>query len=69
MLIIDPPSGWRFGFPRPYNNPNNLPLEDWLRQEGYPEYELEWGAAKHCRFWSTADTPEEQVAELNQIPS
>ena len=53
--IIDPPSGWRYGFPKPYTPKEGQTLEDWLRQEGYPETELAWGATKHCRYWETED--------------
>lgn len=49
-MLIDPPSGWRYGFPKPYVNPDNKPLEDWLLENGYPQFEIDLGMAKHCRF-------------------
>lgn len=49
-MWIDPPNGWRYGFPKTYSNPENKPIEQWLRENGYPQKELDWGAAKYCRF-------------------
>lgn len=36
-LIYDPPSGWMFGFPKPYIPLKGESLEDTLRRDGYPE--------------------------------
>lgn len=39
--IVDPPSGWQFGFPK--ECPNEIyeagidAVKDWLVEEGYPE--------------------------------
>lgn len=45
-LIVDPPSGWMYGFP--------APLQDDYRQQlidaGYPEADLDF-AMKHSRYW------------------
>jgi hypothetical protein len=40
-LLYDPPSGWRYGFPRPYLPLPNETLEDTLRRDGYPEKEIQ----------------------------
>ena len=40
MLLIDPPSGWKYGFPKPYDNPDNKPIGLWLIENGYPDKEL-----------------------------
>lgn len=47
----DPPSGWKFGFPKPYK-PEKLgePMEETLRRDGYPEDLLKEGMAKYTRF-------------------
>lgn len=50
MLIYDPPSGWMYGFPKSYNPLPGETLEQTLLRDGYPQKELDWGAAKHCRF-------------------
>lgn len=44
FLMIDPPSGWHFGFPKKL--PNNwkekdFDLSKWLVEEGYPKEDLE----------------------------
>jgi hypothetical protein len=43
---VDPPDGWRFGFPKevPYDIPMNK-IGDWMIMHGYPkEYANEYGA-------------------------
>lgn len=47
----DPPSGWKYGFPKLYEPSNPLePLAYTLRRDGYPADQCEF-AAKHTRFW------------------
>lgn len=60
MLYIDPPDGWRYGFPRPYINPENLPIAQWLHDNGYPEKLLAQGMANHCRYIGT----DEELSDL-----
>lgn len=51
ILIIDPPSGWRYGFPKvlPKNvKPENL--RSWFVENGYPESEVDM-AIKWSRSW------------------
>jgi hypothetical protein len=46
ILFIDPPSGWKYGFPKPA--PLNLremeasDLSNWLVQNGYPLREVQY---------------------------
>jgi hypothetical protein len=49
--IIDPPSGWKYGFPKPYDEEKDGPIEEFLRTSGYPEKDIEF-ALKHMRAWS-----------------
>jgi hypothetical protein len=60
IIHIDPPSGWRFGFPKPA--PDNLremtddDLNRWLISQGYPQSEIEpWISRNYktppCRFF------------------
>lgn len=61
MILVDPPSGWRYGFPREFDfQPShpNLPgeeyekeYEDWFRDYGYPQKLISQGMLKYCRFW------------------
>ena len=50
ILNIDPPDGWRYGFPKPI--PNNILKNEslmriWLQAEGYPDIDL---ALNHSRY-------------------
>jgi hypothetical protein len=51
ITIYDPPSGWQYGFPRQYKPLEGESIEQTLLREGYPQKEIDWGAAKYCRFW------------------
>ena len=53
VLMIDPPSGWRYGFPMPID-----PIEskgrvlEWLVEQGYPQKEIDaYGEYFYCRYW------------------
>jgi hypothetical protein len=48
-LFYDPPSGWRYGFPRAYSPLPGETLEETLIRDGYPEKDVKL-AVKHCRF-------------------
>lgn len=49
--MIDPPSGWLYGFPK------EMPLfvtdtRAWLVANGYPQKEIdEYGDNFYCRYW------------------
>ena len=45
VVFVDPPDGWRYGFPKPLP-PNVRKIEgfdfhDWLIQNGYPKAEVD----------------------------
>lgn len=46
--LIDPPSGWMFGFPKVFNPQTGETLEQWLVREGYPPSEVAF-ALRHLR--------------------
>lgn len=52
--IIDPPEGWKYGFPKALPEGVNLgddsQLEGYLRASGYPESYMEL-AKKYSRYW------------------
>jgi len=59
-VIVDPPSGWMYGFPAPLK-------EDYvqqLRDAGYPEHDIPL-ALKHSRYM--ANTQEELVAFIAEL--
>ena len=48
--MIDPPTGWRYGFPRAYNAERDGPMRDFLLANGYPERDVDF-ALEHMRMW------------------
>lgn len=44
-LLVDPPSGWMYGFPAPLEDD----YENQLRKAGYPEKDIPL-ALKHSRY-------------------
>jgi len=46
QTMVDPPEGWRFGFPAPLQEDYRQQLID----AGYPEQSIEL-ALKHSRYW------------------
>jgi hypothetical protein len=46
--LVDPPSGWMYGFPRKYNPNPGEDLRAWLIRVGYPEKEVDF-AMKYLR--------------------
>ena len=52
VTVVDPPSGWRYGFPRVIPDDRRKDLVEWLVEHGYPREEIEsFGAHFYCRFW------------------
>jgi hypothetical protein len=38
-MWIDPPSGWKYGFPKVWEGNGNM--TEWLLSEGYPQQEID----------------------------
>lgn len=61
VLMCDPPSGWRYGFPKPvpeeyFTLGEDFDLLRWLVSEGYPQAEIDkLGKNFYCRYWETED--------------
>ncbi len=53
LLVIDPPSGWKYGFPRPFDKRDDQTLGEWLVENGYPQSLIDQGMTRHCRYWET----------------
>lgn len=49
--MIDPPSGWQYGFPRLYDDLQDGSLREFLIRHGYPEKDVDF-ALEHMRSWS-----------------
>ena len=48
---IDPPAGWKYGFPKvlPEGVTNTI---EWLLENGYPQHEIDaCGDHFYCRHW------------------
>ena len=66
QYVIDPPSGWLYGFPRIFDfvpSHPNLPGEEhqqevhqWFRDHGYPQELISQGMLNHCRSWFVYDS-------------
>lgn len=56
MRMIDPPSGWKYGFPKPI--PENITdVNSWLIENGYPKKLIdELGDYFFCRFWNVEES-------------
>ena len=53
VLIIDPPSGWMYGFPKPIPKiclNSNIKMQKFLVENGYPDCLLD-SAMKYSRYW------------------
>lgn len=49
MVLYDPPGGWKYGFPRPYQPLKGESLKETLVRDGYPKDKAE-DASKYTRF-------------------
>lgn len=51
--MIDPPSGWKYGFPKPLPKGVSNTIA-WLLEQGYPQHEIDaCGDHFYCRHWQT----------------
>jgi hypothetical protein len=54
--MIDPPSGWMYGFPKELPDPPPEDYQAWMIQEGYPAELIEsLGQYFFVRMWSEAE--------------
>ena len=47
-FYVDPPSGWQYGFPAPYDQSKDGTIEEFLIAKGYPKKDVKW-ASENCR--------------------
>jgi hypothetical protein len=63
-LWVDPPEGWKYGFPAIYDSETDGQISDWAVRKGYPLLTIkEYGEQWHVRCWS-AEEPEECPDEV-----
>ena len=52
-LFIDPPSGWKYGFPKIIPPEHQSRTLEWLVEQGYPKKLLDsMGDYFICRYWN-----------------
>lgn len=52
VLMIYPPSGWKYGFPKELTADGTQTVVEWLIDNGYPKHEIErFGDHFLCRHW------------------
>jgi len=52
-IWVDPPAGWRYGFPKKYDTKDG-DMQEWLVANGYPQAEIEdLGDQFYVRQWLT----------------
>lgn len=62
-LYIDPPSGWKYGFPKIYNPATDGKVMDWLVENGYPQKEIDsCGDYFFTRQWEVEDEEQDKEA-------
>lgn len=54
-MMVDPPSGWQYGFPK-LLPAGEIDMAEWLANEGYPKKDIKF-ALKHMRVWYINDGP------------
>lgn len=65
IRMIDPPTGWLYGFPKEYNPKEGQTCADWLIENGYPKGMASW-AAEHCRSWND-DVKDEDPERIDVV--
>ena len=65
-ILYDPPSGWKYGFPRVYKPAPGEKLEDTLIRDGYPPKDAAFGS-EHCSFSGTDEEILAVMASLNDL--
>ncbi len=52
VLMCDPPSGWKYGFPKPIPEEYRGRAIEWLVENGYPKILIDsFGDRFYCKFW------------------
>ena len=60
-LWVDPPEGWKFGFPAIYDPVNDGKMRDWIISKGYPVQIIkEYGNQWMVRSWYAEEPDKEK---------
>ena len=67
VTFIDPPSGWRYGFPKVYPKEAEGRTLEWLVEQGYPQWEIDKMKNHfYCRYWEGPLEGEEEEIDLKE---
>ena len=66
FMWVDPPSGWKYGFPKLWNQVKHPDMRAWMTLHGYPDDGAEWRNRVRCwdatrdevRRYGVTDNPE-----------
>ena len=58
-IWVDPPAGWKYGFPKVYDKEVDGDCTAWMLKNGYPQKEIvTCGNYFHVRMWEYVDESE-----------
>jgi hypothetical protein len=61
-LWVDPPEGWRYGFPQIWDGSKDPDFYNWLFWAGYPvEVQESYGNHFYIRMWEAVEDDNEKV--------
>jgi len=61
-LWVDPPGGWRYGFPQIWDSTKDPDVDNWLYWAGYPDEVREsYGKHFYMRMWEVVEEDNEKV--------
>ena len=64
IVWVDPPSGWKYGFPKMYDNQKNPDFFKWMVDNGYPQSIIDRNPdGLDCRMWYPTQEELENVDE------
>ena len=60
-IWVDPPEGWKYGFPAIYDPVNDGKMRDWIVRKGYPLLTIkEYGESWAVRCWPVEVKPSDE---------
>jgi len=61
MMWVDPPEGWKYGFPAIYDPVNDGKMRDWIVRKGYPLLTIKaYGEQWMVRTWPVEVKPSDE---------
>lgn len=58
-IWVDPPAGWKYGFPKVFDLETDGDMTKWMLKEGYPQREIDsCGNHFHVRMWNFDENAE-----------